>query len=297
MLRRGTYSIVARDPLTGELGVAVQSHWFSVGAVVPWAETGVGAVATQSFAEPAYGPESLARLRRGMTAAEALAELVAADALSSERQVAVIDAAGRVAQHTGASCVAHASHAAGDQFACQANMMARASVPEAMAVRFGSAVGTLAARLLAALDAAEAAGGDVRGRQSAALLVVPAQGEPWRRLVDLRVEDHAEPLRELRRLAVVHEAYARADEADALTAAGRHAEAAPLYAKASELAPEHEELLFWAGLGATHAGDLELAVERVGRAIEASPGLRALLERLTPEVAPGAAAVRDALRL
>lgn len=297
MPRRGTYSIVARDPRTGELGVAVQSHWFSVGSIVSWAEPGVGAVATQSFVEPAYGPGALARLREGAAAAEALAELVAADALAAERQVAVVDAAGRTDQHTGTACIPHAEQVAGDQFACQANMMALAGVPEAMAEAFDGAQGGLADRLLAALDAAERAGGDVRGRQSAALLVVPPEGEPWRRLVDLRVEDHDDPVGELRRLTVLHGAYARASRADDEVAAGRHAEAAALYEEASALAPGHPELRFWAGLGAAQAGDLDLALERVTGAIEASPGLRTLLERLTPEVAPGAAALRDALGL
>lgn len=288
---------MARDPATGELGVAVQSHWFSVGAIVSWAETGVGAVATQSFVEPAYGPGALALLREGHTAVEALAELVAADEHAAERQVAVVDAAGRTAQHTGGACIPHAEEAAGGQFACQANMMALPGVPDAMAGAFDAAAGSLSGRLLAALDAAEAAGGDVRGRQSAALLVVPGEGEPWRRLVDLRVEDHHDPLGELRRLTALHAAYASASRADDEVAAGRHAAAAALYEEASALAPGHAELLFWAGLGAAQSGELDLAAERVRDAIATSPGLATLLQRLTPEVAPGAAAVRGALGL
>ncbi len=296
-MRRGTYSIVARDRRSGELGVGVQSHWFSVGAVVPWAEAGVGAVATQSFAEPAYGPGALALLREGQPAADALAQLVAADLVAAGRQVAVVDAGGRAAQHTGVSCIPYAHHVAGEQFTCQANMMARPGVPEAMAEVFAAAAGSLAERLLAALEGAERAGGDVRGRQSAALVVVPSQGEPWRRLVDLRVEDHLDPLGELRRLLGIHGAYAIAERADAQAAAGRHVDAAQLYARASAAAPENEELLFWAGLGAAQTGDLEHAVECVSRAIEANARLRTLLERLTPDIAPAAPAVRDALGL
>lgn len=296
MARRGTYSIVARDPATGEIGVAVQSHWFSVGPIVPWARPGVGAVATQSIAEPAYGPRALDRLARGQAPDVALAALLAADPQARYRQVAVIGTTGPPAVHTGDGCIAHAGHATGADFSAQANMMASGTVWPAMAETFERASGPLARRLLAALDAAEAEGGDARGRQSAALVCVPASGEPWQRAVELRVEDHDEPLAELARLLTLHDAYDLATQGDDLVGQGRHAEAGDRYEAAARLAPENHELLFWAGLAAAQSGDLDTAMRRVRRAIELQPGWRGLLDRLTPDIAPGAPAVRQALR-
>ena len=295
MVRRGTYSIVARDPDTGDVGVAVQSHWFSVGSIVSWAEPGVGVVATQSIAEPAYGPRLLERLREGQAPRQALDELLAADEQARVRQVAVVDRSGAVAVHTGDGCIAYAGHLEGNGFSAQANMMGGPEVWPAMAAAFSDSTGPLPRRLMATLDAAEAAGGDVRGRQSAALLVVPSEGEPWQRTVELRVEDHTDPLGELRRLLDLSDAYAFADEADGLMAEGRHDEAAEAGRKALELAPASDELLFWAGLGMVQAGDLESGVERVRSAIQMHSGWRDLLARLGPGIAPSAAAVRDAL--
>ena len=201
-----TYSIVARDAANGELGVAVQTRNFAVGRLVPWARAGVGAIATQSFSEPGYGVLGLELLAVGKTASEALVGLVAADRHERHRQVAVVDAEGRVAVHTGSDCIPEAGSATGDAVSVQANMMRSREVWPAMLAAYGSAVGPLADRLMAALDAAEAAGGDFRGRQSAALVVVG--GEPggeywWRRHHDLRVDDHPEPLAELRRLVEI----------------------------------------------------------------------------------------------
>jgi uncharacterized Ntn-hydrolase superfamily protein len=294
-MRRGTYSIVARDPETGALGVAVQSHWFSVGSVVSWAEPGAGAVATQSLAERSYGPNGLALMRKGARAADALARLLADDDEAAFRQVALVDREGRVAVHTGELCIAHAGHRAGEGYSCQANIMARPGVPEAMAEAYESATGPLDERLLVALDAAQAAGGDLRGRQSAVLLTVDAEGEPWRRAVDLRVEDHPDPLVEMRRLHTLHRAYEMSEQAEELTGEGRHEEAAPLYERAAELAPDSDELLFFAGLAAAVAGDLDLALDRVRRAMAVNPGWRELLPRLGPDIAPGAAEVLAAL--
>jgi uncharacterized Ntn-hydrolase superfamily protein len=290
-----TYSIVAFDPGTGQVGAAVQSHWFGVGPIVPWARPGVGAVATQSIAEPAYGPRLLDRLEAGEAPADALAALLAADELAAFRQVAVVDAQGRVAVHTGERCIAFAGHEAGDGFSAQANMMASPEVWPAMAQAFDRAAGPLSRRLLAALHAAEAQGGDARGRQSAALLVVPSEGEAWRTVVDLRVDDDPEPLEELDRLADLRDAYDLATEGDELTGEGRHVEAGDRYERASALAPDNHELLFWAGLAAAQLEDLPTALQRVERAIELQPGWRQMLDRLEPDVAPGAAAVREAL--
>jgi uncharacterized Ntn-hydrolase superfamily protein len=292
-MRHGTYSIVALDPATGELGVAVQSHWFSVGPLCAWARAGVGAVATQSVVEPAYGPNALDRLQEDVNAQQALGELLAADPLAHVRQVAVIDVRGVVATHTGKDCIAHAGHVTGEHHSCQANMMARDTVPRAMSDAFSAATGALQDRLLAALDAAEGEGGDVRGRQSAAMVVVPPDGEPWRRTVDLRVEDHRAPLDELRRLVMLQRAYDLAGAGDELLAAGRTEEAGRLYQRAAELAPNSDELLFWSGLAIAQAGDLEGGVAAVRRAAEENPNWLVLLERLSPEFAPAGEAVRQ----
>jgi uncharacterized Ntn-hydrolase superfamily protein len=291
MVRRGTYSIVARDPDSGELGAAVQSHWFSVGSIVTWARPGVGAVATQSIAEPAYGPRLLDALGGGAVAEEALRGLLAADEAAAFRQVAVIGVDGPPAVHSGAGCIAHAGHAVGDDFSVQANMMASEAVWPAMAEAFTRATGPLARRMLAALRGAESAGGDVRGRQSCALVVVPAAGEPWERVVELRVEDHVEPLDELERLLLLHDAYALATAGDDLTGEGRHAEAGEAYRAAAALAPDNHELLFWAGLAEFDHGDRAAGLAQVRRAIALQPGWRELLGRLEPEVAPAAARV------
>ena len=281
-----TYSIVARDPDTGELGVAVQSHWFSVGSVVTWARPGVGAVATQSNAEVSYGPNALDLLASGVPAPDALERLVAGDPGGPSRQVAVLDASGRVGVHTGSRCIAYAGHVAGEGVSCQANIMVSERVWPAMLDAFNTASGSLTSRLLDALDAAEREGGDIRGRQSAAILVVPVEGEPWRTLVSLRVEDHPQPLSELRRLVILQDAYRLAGQADELLNAGRHDEAARLYVEASECAPDSHELLFWAGLGTVQAGDLEGGVAKVKAAIDMQPSWRELLPRLPAELAP-----------
>ena len=294
-MRHGTYSIVAFDPSTGELGAAVQSHWFSVGSLCTWARPGVGAVATQSVVEPAYGPELLARLADGAEPEAALEEALGRDALRAVRQVAVVDRRGRVAVRTGADCIAYAGHVSGEHFSCQANMMARDTVPPAMAAAYEAAEGDLATRLLAALHGAEEQGGDVRGRQSAAVLVVPPEGPEWQWRVDLRVEDHPDPLAEMGRLLELHRAYGLADEADELTGAGRIDEAGPLYRQAAELVPDSHELLFWSGLAVAQAGDVEAGAAIVARAAEVHPGWRVLLERLSPDFAPAGADVRRAL--
>jgi uncharacterized Ntn-hydrolase superfamily protein len=216
-----TYSIVARDPETGELGVAVQSRAFRAGSGVGWALPGVGAVASQAFAERSYGPLGLELLQAGKSPEQALAGLVAADPDSSVRQVAMVDAEGRTAVHTGADCIREAGHRSGDGYSVQANMMRSADVWSAMAEAFEAATGSLARRLLAALDAAEAAGGDWRGQQAAGLLVVGSDGKPWDRVSDLRVDDHPEPLRELRRLLDLEEAYRALTRTDERAAAAR----------------------------------------------------------------------------
>ena len=246
-----TYSIVARDPDTGRLGVAVQSHWFCVGALVPWAEAGVGAVATQSFVRVDYGPEILGDLRAGKSPDQSLAARTKADDGRDVRQVGVIDAKGRAASFTGSACVASAASHVGQGYAVQANIMVDDSVVPAMARAYEKASGDFAHRLLAALDAAQAAGGDLRGRQSAAMLIVEGARpvEPWQGVaLDLRVDDDPEPLVELRRLVGVHAAYDAANAGDARLAAGDTKGALALYERAEELLPEQVELTFWRGI-------------------------------------------------
>jgi uncharacterized Ntn-hydrolase superfamily protein len=265
------------------LGVAVQSHFFGVGSLVTWARAGEGAVATQSIVEPAYGPRALELMGAGMSAPQALQELLSADAQEDARQVAVIDSAGRVAVHTGPGCIAHAGHAVGDQVSAQANIMARDTVPDAMLAAYSAADGDLAERLLAALDAAEEQGGDLRGRQSAALVVVGARasGMPGEdTLVDLRVEDHPEPLHELRRLADLRRAYARVDKGDQLAAAGDVSGALREYAAAHRAQPDNPELAFWHGVALAAEGSEDQAIPLLRQAFDAHPGWAELLERL-----------------
>jgi uncharacterized Ntn-hydrolase superfamily protein len=290
-----TYSIVAHDPETGRLGVAVQSHWFAVGPIVPWARPGIGAVATQANVEVSYGPRLLDLLAQGAAPQAALDQLLAEDPAAHTRQVAVVDAQGRAAVHTGAGCIPFAGDAVGAGFTCQANIMASERVWTEMRDTFASSRGMLGERMLEALDAGERAGGDLRGRQSAALLVVPAEGEPWRSDVRLHVDEDPEPLRELRRLYRIQGAYRLASWADELAGLGRHQEAAEAYQQARELDPDNHELRFWGGLGAAQIGNLELALREVRAAIAAHPPWRELLDRLPPELSPSAAQVRASL--
>ncbi len=278
-----TYSIVARDPQSGEFGVAVQSHYFSVGSAVPWAESEVGAVATQAFAEISYGPQGLDLLRAGKTAEEALRALVAADANSARRQVAIVDAHGNAAAHTGAQCIDYAGHRTAEGVSVQANMMERDTVPDAMIAAFQSTVAELPGRLLAALDAAEGEGGDIRGRQSAAMLVVAGKGtgKPWAdRVVELRVEDAPEPLVELRRLVQLRRSYALADQAEAAATAGDMASANSKMTQAMQLAPGNVEIAFWAAIGAAMAGQIEIARSLLRQASSVDPRWKDLVPRL-----------------
>jgi uncharacterized Ntn-hydrolase superfamily protein len=283
-----TYSIVARDPTTGELGVAVQSHFFSVGSVVPWARPGVGAVATQANARVDYGPRGLELMAEGRSAAEALEALRAQDPGADARQVGMLDARGGVAGHTGSLCIRYAGDAQSDGVSCQANIMTREGVPEAMLDAFLWRSGPLAERLLAALVAAEEAGGDLRGRQSAALLVVPGTGEPWQTTISLRVEDDEYPLDELARLLRLHAAYALVTEGDEATARGDAAAAAERFRRAAELADDEPEIRFWGALGMAQSGDEDGAVRALTEICAEDPAWRELLARLPDEIGPAA---------
>jgi uncharacterized Ntn-hydrolase superfamily protein len=278
-----TYSIVARDPDTGQIGVAVQSHWFAVGSLVPWAEAGVGAVATQSFVETRYGHAGLDLMRSGLDARHALDALLAADEHADVRQVAMIDASGVTAVHTGEHCIRHAGHLAGENFTVQANLMQNAGVPEVMASAFRGAQGSLAERMLAALDAAQAVGGDLRGKQSAAILVVAAEatGQPLQdRLVDLHVEDHPEPLLELRRLLVLQTAYEFMNRGDHALERDDIDAAVEYYGRAEALFPENLEMKFWHAVSLLNAGRTEAAMPVLQQIVGVEPAWRELLSRL-----------------
>jgi uncharacterized Ntn-hydrolase superfamily protein len=243
-----TYSIVARDPATGDMGVAVQSHWFSVGSIVSWAEAGVGAIATQSLVNPALGQQGLALLKEGKTAQEALDELIAHDEGRDVRQLAIVDSKGRTAAWTGKRCIPEAGHINGENFSCQANLMLNNTVWDAMATAFNSTKGPLAERMMAALEAAQSEGGDIRGKQSAAILVVrgAATGNLWEdRVMDLRVEDHPEPLKELSRLIQVYRAYEHMNNGDLATEKNDLVTAMKEYEAAQQLFPDNAEMKFW----------------------------------------------------
>ena len=277
-----TFSIVAFDPATGEMGVAVQSHWFAVGGEVPWAEAGVGAVATQSFIDPSYGPLGLNLMRAGKSAPDALHGLLIADAACNVRQVAMVDTQGRVATFTGAKDVQPAGGIAGSasgsatpiqcggqtggsmmmgkNYAVQANLMSNDKIWPAMSKAYESAKGDLAERILAALDAAQAAGGDVRGRQSAAILIVPAKGtgKPWQDyLFNLRVDDSAEPLKELRRLVTLQRAYNHMNAGDKAVELHDNAGALREYGAAELLVPENAEMIYWHAVALANMGRVD----------------------------------------
>ncbi|MCW8984785.1 MAG: DUF1028 domain-containing protein [Thermoanaerobaculales bacterium] len=278
-----TYSIVARDATTGEMGVAVQSHWFSVGSDVTWAEAGVGAIATQSFINPAYGPRGLELMRSGLSAKEALDALVLVDEGRDVRQVAFVDARGRVAAHTGAGCIEAAGHHVGEGYSVQANMMLNDKVVPAMSKAFESTEGDLADRLMAALEAAQAVGGDIRGKQSAAMLIVKGEstGRPWTdRVLELRIEDHPSPITELKRLLNVHRAYEHMNAGDVAVEHQDLELAMAEYGKAAELLPGSVEVQYWAAVTLATNGKLEQALPMFRSVFAADPNWIELTKRL-----------------
>jgi uncharacterized Ntn-hydrolase superfamily protein len=278
-----TYSIVARDPNTGEMGVAVQSHWFSVGSSVPWAEAGVGAVATQSFVRIEYGPEGLDLMKKGVPAPEALKRLVEADAGRDVRQVAMIDASGRVSAWTGSKCIKAAGDHVGGGYSVQANLMLDSGVWPAMAKAFESANGELADRMLAALEAAQAAGGDIRGRQSAAIRIVKGKstGKAWDDTVmDLRIEDHPEPIKELRRLMTLRRAYDHMNAGDLAVEKNDMDSAVSHYGAAEAMVPDMDEFIFWHAATLAQKGRLDDALPLFRKAFLLQPGWHTLVKRL-----------------
>ena len=278
-----TYSIVARDSATGEMGVAVQSHWFAVGPLVAWAEAGVGAVATQSFIDVRYGASGLDLMRSGWSARLALQALVKADPHPEVRQVAMVDAKGEVAVHTGARCIRYAGHRTGENFSVQANLMLNDGVWAAMADAYTGARGSLAERMLAALEAAQAMGGDARGKQAAALLVVRGEstGRPWAdRVVDLRIDDHPEPLRELRRLLTLDTAYQHMNRGDLAIEQGNVEGALAEYSAAETLVPGNAEMKFWHAVSLVNAKRIDAALPLFEQAFKAGENWPLLVPRL-----------------
>ena len=282
-----TFSIVARDSITGEMGVAVQSHWFSVGTVVSWAEAGVGAVATQSFVNKSFGLRGLSLLKNGLTAQQTVDSLLKDDEGREVRQLAIIDNKGNVAIHTGKGCIQHASHIKGNQFSVQANMMLSDEVPDAMAAAFRNSTGKpLAERLLLSLEAAQGAGGDIRGQQSAAIIIVPAKatGKPWdERTVDLRVDDSKEPIKEIRRLYKVHVAYEHMNRGDLAVEKNDMLTAMKEYNAAMNMFPANLEMQYWTAVTLANNKEVAKAIPIFRKVFAGDKNWKELTRRL-PEV-------------
>lgn len=279
-----TFSIVARDPVTGELGVAVQSHWFSVGSIVPWAESGIGAVATQSFVDPSYGKLGLELMRTGRSAPEALRALLAGDDGRDVRQVAMIDARGNVDAWTGKSDIPAAGQIVGKNFSVQANLMLNDKVWPAMAAAFEKTNGDLADRMLAALDAAQSVGGDIRGRQSAAIIVVTGKptGQAWKdRTFDLRVDDSPEPLKELRRLVTLQRAYNHMNAGDLAVEHKDNEGALREYGAAEKLVPDSAEMIYWHAVALVNMGRVDESLPLFKRVFEMDKNWVTLTPRLS----------------
>lgn len=280
-----TYSIVARDPETGEMGVAVQSHWFSVGSIVAWGEAGVGVIATQSFVNPAYGPQGLAMLRNGITPDEVVAYMTSIDEGKDVRQVAVLSVDGKVAAHTGNKCIPDAGHIVGENYSVQANLMLNDKVWKTMAETFENIKAPLAERLIASLEAAQKVGGDIRGQQSASLLIVRGEstGKVWEdRLIDLRVEDHTEPVAELKRLLKVHRAYQHMNNGDLAVEKGEMKLAMEEYKSAENMFPENAEMKFWHAVTLANNGMLNESLPLFTNVFRKNENWRILTPRLRP---------------
>ena len=278
-----TFSIVARDPGTGEMGVAVQSHWFSVGTIVSWAEAGVGAIATQSFVNASFGPRGLEMLKSGMSAQQVVDSLLASDEGREFRQLAIIDSKGNAASFTGKKCIQPAGNIVGDNFSVQANLMINDKVWPAMADAFKNTKGPLAERMIAALEAGQKAGGDIRGKQSAALLVVKGKssGKVWEdRLIDLRVDDSAEPIKELKRLLKVHRAYDHMNAGDLAVEKNDMQLALKEYSTAEEMFPDNAEMKYWHAVALANNGKVDESLSIFREVFNMDENYRTLTPRL-----------------
>jgi uncharacterized Ntn-hydrolase superfamily protein len=280
-----TFSIVARDTVTGDMGVAVQSHWFSVGSIVAWGEAGVGVVATQSFVNPSFGQRGLELLKNGKTAEEAVNILIAADEGRDFRQLAIVDSKGQSASYTGAKCIAAAGNIAGDNYSVQANMMLNNTVWGAMSEAFKQSTGPLAERLIKALEAAQKEGGDIRGKQSACLLVVrgKATGNLWEdRLIDLRVEDNPNPISELKRLLKVYRAYEHMNKWDLAVEKNAMNLAMDEYNAAMKMFPENLEMKYWTAVSLANTGEVDKALPMFKEIFNKDKNWKELTKRLVP---------------
>ena len=280
-----TYSIVARDPETGEMGVAVQSHWFSVGSIVSWGEAGVGVVATQSFVNPAFGPDGLELLKSGMTAEQVVDKLIAEDEGRDVRQLAILDVNGNVKSYTGKNCIPGAGNIIGENYSVQANLMLNDKVPGAMSKAFEESTGPLAERMMAALFAAEKVGGDIRGKQSAAILIVKGKssGKVWEdRLMDLRVEDDPYPLEKLERLIKIHRAYGHMNAGDLAVEHGDMELAMKEYSAAEKMFPDNEEMKYWHAVTLATNGDVEGSLPLFKDVFKKNENWKILTPRLVP---------------
>lgn len=278
-----TFSIVARDTATGEMGVAVQSHWYSVGTIVSWGEAGIGVIATQSFVNPSFGPRGLTLLKQGLTANQVLELLIEADEGRDVRQVSILDSKGNVATHTGIRCIDDAGHIIGENYSVQANMMLNDKVWGTMSEAFENSYGPLEERLMLALEAAQNAGGDIRGKQSAALLVVKpkSSGKVWLdRKVDIRVDDNPEPLKELRRILKVHQAYEHMNNGDLAIEHNDMDLAMKEYSAAEEMFPENEEMKYWHAVTLANIGKVNEALPLFKEVFKMSKNWAILTPRL-----------------
>jgi len=280
-----TYSIVARDSVTGEMGVAVQSHWFSVGSIVSWGEAGVGVVATQSFVNPSFGIKGLELLKSGKSPQEAVDELIAADDGRDVRQLAILDVKGRSASYTGKNCIPEAGSIAKDNYSVQANMMLTDKVWGAMSEAFENSAGPLAERMITALEAAQNAGGDIRGQQSACLLIVKgeATGNPWEdKFIDLRVDDHTEAVKEIKRLLKVYRAYEHMNKGDLAIEKNDMDLAMNEYSTAEEMFPENLEMKFWHAVTLANTGKVNESLPMFTEVFLKDNNWRILFGRLKP---------------
>jgi uncharacterized Ntn-hydrolase superfamily protein len=280
-----TFSIVARDTVTGEMGVAVQSHWFNVGAIVTWGEAGVGVIATQSFVNVSFGIRGLELLKKDFTPSEAIDSLLSNDDGRDVRQVAILDSKGRVASYTGKNCVPAAGNIAGDNFSVQANLMLNDKVWPAMAEAFKKTSGRLAERMIAALEAGQKAGGDIRGKQSAALMVFKGQqtNKPWEgKVIDLRVEDNPEPIKELKRVLKVHRAYEHMNNGDLAVEKGNMEKAMQEYSAAEDMFPGNEEMKYWHAVTLANNGKVNESLPIFKEVFKANKNYEILTPRLVP---------------
>lgn len=280
-----TFSIVARDSITGEMGVVVQSHWFSVGSIVAWGEAGVGVVATQSFVNPSFGPRGLELLKKGMTAKEVVELLISTDEGREMRQLAIVDSKGNSFAYTGSKCISEAGHFVGDGYSVQANMMLNNTVWNAMSETFEKTKGPLAERLVAALEAAQNEGGDIRGKQSACLLVVKgeATGNLWEdRLIDLRVEDNPNPVDEIKRLLNVYRAYDHMNKGDLAVEKNDMKLAMDEYNAAMKMFPDNLEMKYWTAVTLANTGELEKSLPMFKEIFAEDKNWKELTKRLKP---------------